>query len=127
MRLRTHSFRPFRNSGWSERRPSGPSQMPISVTLLASPHAHLPPSLPHRHYLEIRDRQSHIMHFSQCVSGATTPRMAKPLTFTSKVFQIETLELGKTSELIVKGGRNLFPLLPKAFEGIQRIGVIGWG
>src|SRR5688500_19056901 len=51
----------------------------------------------------------------------------KPLTFTSKVFQVEKLELGKKSELIVKGGRNLFPLLPKAFDGIQQIGVIGWG
>jgi len=32
-----------------------------------------------------------------------------------------------TKETIVKGGRDLFPLLPKAFEGIERIGVIGWG
>ena len=53
--------------------------------------------------------------------------MAKPLTFTSKVFQVEKLELGDKSELIVKGGRNLFPLLPQAFAGIQQIGVIGWG
>jgi ketol-acid reductoisomerase len=35
--------------------------------------------------------------------------------------------LGETKETIVKGGRDLFPLLPKAFEGIERIGVIGWG
>ncbi|HLV67810.1 MAG TPA: hypothetical protein VKY73_18445, partial [Polyangiaceae bacterium] len=28
---------------------------------------------------------------------------------------------------IVKGGRHLFPLLPKAFAGIRQIGVIGWG
>jgi ketol-acid reductoisomerase len=53
--------------------------------------------------------------------------MAKPLTFTSKVFQVEKLEFGSGSELVVKGGRNLFPLLPKAFEGIKQIGVIGWG
>ena len=53
--------------------------------------------------------------------------MAKPLTFTSKVFQIEKLDFGDKSELVVKGGRNLFPLLPKAFAGIQQIGVIGWG
>jgi ketol-acid reductoisomerase len=26
-----------------------------------------------------------------------------------------------------QGGRHLFPLLPKAFEGIKQIGVIGWG
>merc|ERR1712194_558934 len=28
---------------------------------------------------------------------------------------------------IVKGGRDLFPLLPKAFDGIKQVGVIGWG
>jgi hypothetical protein len=27
----------------------------------------------------------------------------------------------------VRGGRNLFPLLPEAFKGIKQIGVIGWG
>jgi len=25
------------------------------------------------------------------------------------------------------GGRDLFPLLPEAFKGIKKIGVIGWG
>jgi ketol-acid reductoisomerase len=35
--------------------------------------------------------------------------------------------LAETTETIVKGGRDLFPLLPKAFEGIKKIGVIGWG
>lgn len=27
----------------------------------------------------------------------------------------------------MRGGRNLFPLLPEAFKGIKQIGVIGWG
>jgi ketol-acid reductoisomerase len=50
------------------------------------------------------------------------------LGFTSKVFQVDTLDLGNgQTEQIVKGGRHLFPLLPKAFEGIKQIGVIGWG
>src|SRR3990170_6878898 len=50
------------------------------------------------------------------------------LGFTSKVFQVDTLDLGNGQiEQIVKGGRHLFPLLPKAFEGINQIGVIGWG
>src|SRR6478736_861071 len=53
--------------------------------------------------------------------------MSKPLTFTSKIFTIEKLDFGKESEQVVKGGRNLFPLLPKAFAGIKQIGVIGWG
>ncbi len=30
-------------------------------------------------------------------------------------------------QYIVRGGRDLFPLLPKAFRGIKKIGVIGWG
>src|SRR5690606_37491462 len=50
------------------------------------------------------------------------------MPFTSKVFQVDTLDMGGGRvEQIVKGGRHLFPLLPKAFEGIQQIGVIGWG
>jgi ketol-acid reductoisomerase len=50
------------------------------------------------------------------------------MAFTSKVFQVDTLDLGSgRQEQIVKGGRHLFPLLPKAFEGIKQIGVIGWG
>jgi ketol-acid reductoisomerase len=50
------------------------------------------------------------------------------MAFTSKVFQVDTLDLGGGRvEQIVKGGRHLFPLLPKAFDGISQIGVIGWG
>jgi ketol-acid reductoisomerase len=49
------------------------------------------------------------------------------LNFESKVFQKEVLEVAGTTEAVVRGGRNLFPLLPKAFKGIQQIGVIGWG
>jgi ketol-acid reductoisomerase len=47
--------------------------------------------------------------------------------FTSNVFETETLEVGDQSEKVVRGGRHLLPLLPKAFEGVQQIGVIGWG
>lgn len=35
--------------------------------------------------------------------------------------------MAETTEMIVKGGRDLFPLLPQAFDGISKIGVIGWG
>ena len=47
--------------------------------------------------------------------------------FTSNVFETEVIELDETRERIVRGGRDRFHLLPKAFEGIQQIGVIGWG
>ncbi|MDR3200366.1 MAG: ketol-acid reductoisomerase [Spirochaetales bacterium] len=49
------------------------------------------------------------------------------LNFTTKVFKKEEIKLGDTTEYIVRGGRNLFPLLPKAFAGVKQIGVIGWG
>jgi len=53
--------------------------------------------------------------------------MALQLNFTSKVFDIETISFRGHSEQVVRGGRHLFPLLPKAFEGVKQVGVIGWG
>jgi ketol-acid reductoisomerase len=53
--------------------------------------------------------------------------MPLSLSFTSKVFDVDTIELEGVTEQIVKGGRHLFPLLPRAFEGVKQIGVIGWG
>lgn len=49
------------------------------------------------------------------------------MTITSGVFDVETITLADTTEHYVRGGRTLFPLLPKAFAGINRIAVIGWG
>ena len=49
------------------------------------------------------------------------------LDFDTRVFDKEKIDLSGTEEYIVRGGRNLFALLPKALEGIQQIGVIGWG
>lgn len=48
-------------------------------------------------------------------------------TFTSNVFDTETIRLADTEETIVRGGRDKFHLLPAAFAGIKQIGVIGWG
>src|SRR5438128_8576691 len=47
--------------------------------------------------------------------------------FSSKVFDTQVIRLGDTEERIVRGGRDRFPLLPKAFAGVKQIGVIGWG
>lgn len=49
------------------------------------------------------------------------------LTFTTDVFETETITLAGTTEMIVRGGRDKFHLLPQAFAGIRQIGVIGWG
>ena len=46
--------------------------------------------------------------------------------FISNIFETKTITLGDTTETIVHGGRHLFSLLPKAFEGIKQIAVIGW-
>jgi ketol-acid reductoisomerase len=53
--------------------------------------------------------------------------MATDLTFESRVFQKKTITVSGRKEEVVVGGRNLFNLLPKAFEGVKQIGVIGWG
>jgi ketol-acid reductoisomerase len=58
---------------------------------------------------------------------AVSTQTALPMSFSSNVFTPEEVKLADTTELFVKGGRDLFPLLPKAFEGIEKIGVIGWG
>src|SRR5512134_1048063 len=48
------------------------------------------------------------------------------LNFESSIFKKERIQVGDAEEYIVKGGRHLFSLLPKAFAGIKQIGVIGW-
>src|SRR5882672_7333804 len=53
--------------------------------------------------------------------------MPTSFSFTSKLFQVDTLPLEGHTEQIIKGGRHLFPLLPKALAGVKQIGVIGWG
>ncbi|PIN22885.1 Ketol-acid reductoisomerase [Handroanthus impetiginosus] len=50
-----------------------------------------------------------------------------PLDFETSVFTKEKINLAGHEEYIVRGGRNLFKLLPDAFKGIKQIGVIGWG
>jgi ketol-acid reductoisomerase len=48
-------------------------------------------------------------------------------TGASNVFQTIPLHLAGTTEEVVVGGRDKFPLLRAAFAGIKTIGVIGWG
>jgi ketol-acid reductoisomerase len=53
--------------------------------------------------------------------------MPMSLAFSSSLFKVDTIDLEGHQEQIVKGGRHLFPLLPRALAGIKQIGVIGWG
>lgn len=48
------------------------------------------------------------------------------MSFTSKVFKTSLVKMAEREEIIVAGGRHLFALLPKAFDGIKQIGIIGW-
>jgi ketol-acid reductoisomerase len=48
------------------------------------------------------------------------------MTFSTQTFEKTPLQLAEKQEFVVKGGRDLFPRLADAFEGIRQIGVIGW-
>ncbi|MFF0013751.1 ketol-acid reductoisomerase [Streptomyces sp. NPDC005374] len=48
-------------------------------------------------------------------------------TYASGVFDLESMDVPGGSETVLRGGRHLFPLLPRAFAGISRVGVLGWG
>uniref|UniRef100_A0A7S1X9C6 Acetohydroxy-acid reductoisomerase n=1 Tax=Compsopogon caeruleus TaxID=31354 RepID=A0A7S1X9C6_9RHOD len=51
----------------------------------------------------------------------------KASDFQTKCFKKEKVVLADTEEYIVRGGRDVFTSLPCAFEGVQQVGVIGWG
>jgi ketol-acid reductoisomerase len=53
--------------------------------------------------------------------------VSEQFDFESSVFEKETIEVAGQVENVVRGGRHLLPLIPKALDGIQQIGVIGWG
>ncbi|XP_071725319.1 ketol-acid reductoisomerase, chloroplastic-like [Rutidosis leptorrhynchoides] len=60
-------------------------------------------------------------------SMPATVKAPMSLDFETSVFRKENISLAGHEEYIVRGGRDLFPLLPEAFKGIKQIGVIGWG
>src|SRR5215475_6299469 len=70
-----------------------------------------------------------ISHFTQQPPSPILWAQAEvvSMSFSSKIFSVDTVKMSDHSEQIVKGGRHLFPLLAKAFAGVKQIGVIGWG
>ncbi len=57
---------------------------------------------------------------------------AESLSFSSKIFKIDTVQMSDRTEQIVKGGRHLFPLLLQGVRGRQadrrhRLGLAGSG
>src|SRR3954454_17622097 len=80
-------------------------------------------------YCKKRNTEVTISHFAQQQPSPilSARAEARPMSFTSKIFTVDTVKMSDRSEQIVKGGRHLFPLLSKAFAGVKQIGVIGWG
>ncbi|KAL9263397.1 Ketol-acid reductoisomerase, chloroplastic-like protein [Drosera capensis] len=64
---------------------------------------------------------------SSSIAASSIGASKDVLDFETGVFAKEKISLAGRDEYIVRGGRNLFPLLPVAFKGIKQIGVIGWG
>lgn len=64
---------------------------------------------------------------ARMVAAPTISNPAPSLDFETSVFKKEKINLAGHEEFIVRGGRDLFSLLPDAFKGIKQIGVIGWG
>ncbi|KAG6756027.1 hypothetical protein POTOM_039443 [Populus tomentosa] len=64
---------------------------------------------------------------AKMVSSVPSVKPMISLDFETSVFKKEKVSLAGHDEYIVRGGRDLFHLLPDAFKGIKQIGVIGWG
>ncbi|KAL4562016.1 hypothetical protein LXL04_034204 [Taraxacum kok-saghyz] len=64
---------------------------------------------------------------ARMVSAPAITKSPTLLDFETSVFKKEKINLAGYDEYIVRGGRDLFHLLPDAFKGIKQIGVIGWG
>ncbi|KAJ8761365.1 hypothetical protein K2173_001495 [Erythroxylum novogranatense] len=61
------------------------------------------------------------------INMVAVPSADTSIGFETSLFEKENITLAGRDEFIVRGGRDLFPLLPDAFKGIGQIGVIGWG
>lgn len=48
-------------------------------------------------------------------------------SFSSSIFRTESMMVPGGTETILRGGRDLFPLLPEALHDVKKIGVLGWG
>ncbi len=53
--------------------------------------------------------------------------MVMSLDFDSNVFNKDVISVADGTESVVKGGRDLFPLVHQVFSDVEQIGVIGWG
>lgn len=49
------------------------------------------------------------------------------LDLPTKIFQKEKVSFAGREEFIYRGGRDKFALLPEAWAGVKKVGVIGWG
>lgn len=62
------------------------------------------------------------MKDDSCNSG-----MYNKESWTSKVFEVQDVQMADQMERVLKGGRHLFNKLDKGLEGVNQVGIIGWG
>lgn len=75
-----------------------------------------------------------MLRFRQIVAKGITSRTSRTyrpsinsIRFSSSVFQSKTISVNDTTETIWIGGENKYHSINQAFEGIEQIGIIGWG
>jgi len=54
-------------------------------------------------------------------------KLSTSSNFISSIYNIEKIELNNQNENIIRGGKDKYELLHKGLEGINKIGIIGWG
>src|SRR5260370_69545 len=85
-----------------------------------------PPPRPRpRADLRARYRSCHLRGLITQMREGSVSQQA--LDFETSIFEKEYITVADRREAIVRGGRHLFGLLPRALEGVRQIGVIGWG
>jgi len=66
---------------------------------------------------------------SSLINRRSSLQMSSAMDFQTKYFPKDAVGMSGTTEYVVKGGTNLYPICGKVFaeSGIKKIGVIGWG
>lgn len=77
--------------------------------------------------LHVARPPAHAPRVRMAAAPSVLEERAKAKDFETKAFVKEQVILAGTTEYIVRGGRDVFGNLGKAFQGVKTVGVIGWG
>ncbi|KAK4536991.1 hypothetical protein CDCA_CDCA10G3016 [Cyanidium caldarium] len=72
-------------------------------------------------------QRAHLHMTATAPTPSALSERERMVVFDSQCFQKERVTLAGVEEYIVRGGRDVFPRLRCAFEGVRTVGVIGWG